>query len=90
MANVKEISKRFSSELDEIRAVKHVSFDVPDGHLITLLGAGGCRKTTIPRCIARLERSGAGSVSIDWQTIFSATNHFLSHLRIDWLYGFQS
>jgi ABC-type Fe3+/spermidine/putrescine transport system ATPase subunit len=76
MVKVSEISKRFVSDLGDVRAVKNVSFDVPEGHLVTLLGASGCGKTTLLRCIAGLERPESGSVSIDGHTIFAANHGF--------------
>jgi sulfate transport system ATP-binding protein len=46
-------------------AVQDVSFEVPDGELVALLGPSGGGKSTILRMIAGLEQPDAGDVSLD-------------------------
>lgn len=41
-----------------------VDLDVPHGSVTALLGPSGCGKTTLLRCVAGLERPGAGTVTI--------------------------
>lgn len=48
----------------KVQAVKGVSFDVEEGEFVSLLGPSGCGKTTTLRCIAGLESSSAGTISI--------------------------
>ena len=45
-----------------IRAVDDVSFDVPEGQTLGLVGESGCGKTTTGRCILRLYEPTAGSI----------------------------
>jgi ABC-type Fe3+/spermidine/putrescine transport system ATPase subunit len=49
-----------------------VSFDVPRGHVFTLLGPSGCGKTTSLRVIAGLERPSQGRVVFAGRTIADA------------------
>jgi len=44
---LKDMVKRFGT----LEAVSHVSLDIQDGELFTLLGPSGCGKTTILRLI---------------------------------------
>ena len=46
------------------RAVDHVSFEIPAGELVALLGPSGSGKSTILRIIAGLERPDAGEVEL--------------------------
>ncbi len=46
-----------------------VSFDVPEGSLITLIGPNGHGKTTLLRCISGLVRPSRGAVEFDGQRI---------------------
>ena len=57
---VKNLSKRFGS----FQAVDGVSFEVPEGQLVALLGPSGSGKSTILRIIAGLELPDAGDVEL--------------------------
>ncbi len=52
-------------------AVKDVSFEIPEGDLLSLVGASGSGKTTLLRLIAGLERPDAGVIRLDAQVISS-------------------
>ncbi len=55
---VRSLSKRYGS----FRAVNNVSFEVPSGSLVALLGSSGSGKSTVLRIIAGLETADSGSV----------------------------
>ncbi len=46
----------------EIKALKGVSLDVPDGTIVTLIGANGAGKTTLLRTISGLLKARSGSI----------------------------
>src|SRR5574340_746495 len=69
MLKLENLYKEFKSEETEVRAVNQISFDVPVGKFFTLLGPSGCGKTTCLRCIAGLERPGAGRIFIDGELV---------------------
>lgn len=48
-----------------IRAVRGVSLEVPDGEIVTLIGANGAGKSTILRTISGLVKPEAGTVEYD-------------------------
>jgi iron(III) transport system ATP-binding protein len=56
-----------------VRAVRGVTFTVKPGEFYTLLGASGCGKTTVLRCIAGLESPACGRISIGDQVVYSGT-----------------
>jgi iron(III) transport system ATP-binding protein len=55
---LKSIVKRFGT----LEAVSHVSLEIRDGELFTLLGPSGCGKTTILRLIGGFHRPDEGEV----------------------------
>jgi iron(III) transport system ATP-binding protein len=55
---LKEIVKRFGT----LEAVSHVSLDIRDGELFTLLGPSGCGKTTILRLIGGFHNPDEGEI----------------------------
>ncbi|MGE5756323.1 MAG: sulfate/molybdate ABC transporter ATP-binding protein [Planctomycetaceae bacterium] len=57
---VKNLAKRFG----RFQAVDGVSFEVPSGQLVALLGPSGSGKSTILRIIAGLEPADAGDVAL--------------------------
>ena len=58
---VRELSKSFGAT----RVVDRVSFDVPTGELVALLGPSGGGKSTVLRMIAGLEEPDGGEVVLD-------------------------
>jgi len=49
----------------EIKALKGISLDVPDGNIVTLIGANGAGKTTLLRTISGLLKTRSGSIRWD-------------------------
>ena len=52
-----------------IEAVKGISLDVPDGSIITLVGANGAGKSTTLRSIVGLVKAGKGSITLDGEEL---------------------
>jgi branched-chain amino acid transport system ATP-binding protein len=52
-----------------IRAVRGVSFAVPEGQIVTLVGANGAGKTTIMHTISGLLRPAGGQITLAGQAI---------------------
>lgn len=57
--NISDIVKRFG----HLEAVSHVSLEIQDGELFTLLGPSGCGKTTLLRLIAGFYHPDHGDLS---------------------------
>jgi iron(III) transport system ATP-binding protein len=66
--DVRDLRKQFSADRP---AVDGVSFHVPSGEIVVLLGPSGCGKTTTLRCVAGLEHSTAGWISIGGRLVSS-------------------
>lgn len=62
---LKDIVKRFGT----LEAVSHVSLEVRDGELFTLLGPSGCGKTTILRLIGGFYKPDQGEIYFDERAV---------------------
>jgi branched-chain amino acid transport system ATP-binding protein len=62
---VKDVSKRFGG----LRAVSHVSFDLPAGQILGLIGPNGAGKTTLFNCINGVYPPSGGQVIFRGQEI---------------------
>ena len=53
-----------------IEAVRDISFEVPEGAIITLIGANGAGKSTTLRSIAGLLKPTRGSITYNVEELF--------------------
>ncbi len=68
MIAVRDIAKAFGKRRD-VRAVRDVSFDAPDGAITGLLGPNGAGKTTLLRMLATLIVPDSGHARVDGHDI---------------------
>ncbi|SFE87763.1 spermidine/putrescine transport system ATP-binding protein [Sulfitobacter brevis] len=61
----REISKSF----DDFKAVKDISFTVPQGTFFSILGPSGCGKTTLLRMIAGFQKPTSGDLLIKGRSV---------------------
>ena len=65
----------------EVKAVDDVSFDIRRGETLGLVGESGCGKTTIGRCLLRLEQPTGGSISYRGEDLAGMSDEGLKALR---------
>jgi len=64
-----------------LQAVDDVSFDIFPGEVIGLVGESGCGKTTLGRCILRLEEPTSGLIIFDGFNLMAMRGKALRRLR---------
>ena len=65
-----------------IEAIKGISFEVPDGKIVTLIGANGAGKTTTMHTISGLLKPASGSIYLDDRDISHLKAHEIVKLGI--------
>jgi iron(III) transport system ATP-binding protein len=68
---VESVYKDYKDGRSVVTAVDGVSLTVQEGDFYTLLGPSGCGKTTTLRCVAGLERTDRGTITIGGRTVSS-------------------
>lgn len=65
---VSGVSKSFG----ELKALDGVSFEAPEGKLVSILGPSGSGKTTLLRCVAGVETPDSGVIRIGEEAVYDA------------------
>jgi branched-chain amino acid transport system ATP-binding protein len=76
------VVKNLKVNYGKIEAIKDVSFEVPDGKIVTLIGANGAGKTTTLRALSGLEKCSGGSIQLDGVEISNLEAHKLVPMGI--------
>jgi len=65
LENLSKVYKIGTFGGQELRAVDNVSFEIPDGHVVSLIGESGSGKSTIGKMILRLIPISSGAITLD-------------------------
>ena len=65
MIELKHLSKTFETAGGRVDALKDVSLTIPDGDVYGIIGMSGAGKSTVVRCIIKLERPTEGEGRVD-------------------------
>ncbi len=76
-------------QVGAVKAVDGVSFRIPTGKTLGLVGESGCGKTTVGRTLLRLIAATAGKVTFDGKDIFALSQEKMRQLRRDMQIIFQ-
>lgn len=75
---VKGITKTYGKKKNTFKALKNVSFEIPSGASVAIVGKSGSGKSTLMHAMSGLDRPEKGSVIIDGQDILK-----LKHKQVD-------
>jgi len=64
MIKIEKLSKVFSTEEVETKALNEVSLQVKQGEFVTIMGASGCGKSTLLNIIGLLDNASGGSYKL--------------------------
>jgi oligopeptide transport system ATP-binding protein len=80
----------FTRQRQTVHAVDDVSFTIPTGSVLGLVGESGCGKTTIGRCLLRLTEPTSGEILLDGQDLLGIDRKTLRNLRPQMQMVFQN
>ncbi|MBN1679953.1 MAG: phosphonate ABC transporter ATP-binding protein [Anaerolineae bacterium] len=78
MLKIEHLSKIYDNG---VQALNDISFEVPDGQFLVIIGLSGSGKSTLLRCINRLIEPTDGRIFWNDIEITSATDEELRHIR---------
>jgi putative ABC transport system ATP-binding protein len=81
MLKVKDLSKSFKSGDTTVKAVDDISFDVPDGNFVSIIGRSGSGKSTLLSLLGALDQPTSGSIEVDNQDVAKLRSHALTSYR---------
>lgn len=79
MLKIEKVSKVYSP--GGVLALDKVSFDVPKGQFVAVIGLSGSGKSTLLRCINRLIEPTSGRILLDDQDITAANQEEMRRIR---------
>jgi oligopeptide/dipeptide ABC transporter ATP-binding protein len=71
----------FGNVIDRVHAVDGISFSIPEGRTLGLVGESGCGKSTVGRAILRLIEPSSGAIRFDGNDITALAPKQLRALR---------
>ncbi|MCK9330947.1 MAG: ATP-binding cassette domain-containing protein [Candidatus Cloacimonetes bacterium] len=89
LVEVKNLKKYFNTPSGVLHAVDDVSFEIPRGKTLGIVGESGCGKSTLGRVSMRLLDSTSGTIIFDGKDITDASGADLKALRCEMQMIFQ-
>lgn len=83
MIEVKNITKTYGKKQNAFQALKDVSFTIPDGASVAILGKSGSGKSTLMHAMSGLDRPEAGQVIIDGEDILTLKQKAVDRFRAE-------
>ena len=81
LLKVEDLCKIYGRGENEVKAVDGVSFSVPKGQMVAIVGASGSGKSTLLHMIGAVDRPTSGKIWLDGQDVFKQNNRELAIFR---------
>ncbi len=81
MLEVTDVKRSFKSGDFTVNAVSDVSFVVPGGKFVSIVGKSGSGKSTLLSLLGALDKPSSGSIKIDGENIVAMGDHKLTDYR---------
>ena len=87
MIEIKNISKTYGKKQNSFVALKDISFQIPEGSTVAIIGKSGSGKSTLMHVMSGLDRTTDGQIIIDGQDISELKNKALDKFRAEKIRG---
>ena len=81
LLKVENLCKVYGKGENAVKAVDGVSFSVPKGQMVAIVGASGSGKSTLLHMIGAVDRPTSGKIFLDGQDVFQQNNRELAIFR---------
>ncbi|HSX42600.1 MAG TPA: ABC transporter ATP-binding protein [Candidatus Saccharimonadales bacterium] len=81
MLEVKGLTRTFQTSDIAVQALQDISFAVPDGQFVSIIGKSGSGKTTLMSLLGALDKPTSGSIVVDDKDITTLSDHELVRYR---------
>jgi len=62
LLSIKHLTKVYYSNLDEVKAIKDLTFDILEGEFLSIVGPSGCGKSTLLNILTNMESITTGEI----------------------------
>ena len=90
LIEVKNLKKYFKTNRGLLHAVDDVSFKIPKGRTLGVVGESGCGKSTLGRTVIHLHEKTGGEIWFEGKNISDVNKQELKSIREDMQMIFQS
>ena len=80
-AQIKDLTKHYVLKSETVRALRGISFNVPEGDYVAIMGPSGSGKSTLLNLLGCLDRPTAGNYVLGTDDVAQMTDDQLSEVR---------
>ena len=80
-AQIKDLTKHYVLKSETVRALRGISFDIPEGDYVAIMGPSGSGKSTLLNLLGCLDRPTSGNYVLGTNDVAQMTDDQLSEVR---------
>ena len=81
LLKIENLCKTYGKGENEVKAVDNMSFSVPKGQMLAIIGPSGSGKSTLLHILGGVDRPTSGKVFLDGQDVYAQNNKNLAIFR---------